>query len=128
MPRTHIVLVVDDDRDVRAYYADALEQAGHLVWQATNGADAFGRLQGGEVPCVVLADVRMPKMDGWDLSRAAGRDPQLASVPIVLVTADRLLSYTSPVLDKPMSPDELDALVERSCRLHRSSELGADEA
>lgn len=119
MSRIHSVLVVDDEPAVRALYADALEEAGHHVDVATDGVDALHRLRSGPVPCVVLADARMPHMDGWDLSRAIGRDPQLSSVPVVLLTSDRMLSFTSPARDKPFDPAELDALVERSCALHR---------
>ena len=61
----------------------------------------------------------MPRMDGFELSRAVRRDPQLSSVPVVLLTADRMLSFTSPARDKPFSSVELDALVQRSCCLHR---------
>jgi two-component system C4-dicarboxylate transport response regulator DctD len=63
--------------------------------------------------CVVLSDVRMPGKDGWDLQRELrGRDPEL---PVVLVTADRLLSIRGTVLDKPMAPDDIAALIRRSC-------------
>jgi CheY-like chemotaxis protein len=111
--------VVDDEVNVRDLYVDALEAAGHQVTVARDGVDALARLRGGSVPCVVLADVNMPRMDGWELSREAARDPQLSSVPIVMVTGNRMLSFTSPARDKPYSINELDALVQRSCRLHR---------
>lgn len=119
MGRAHSVLVVDDEVSVRDLYVDALEAAGHQVNVARDGIDALARLRGGSVPCVVLADVNMPRMDGWELSREAARDPQLSSVPIVMVTGNRMLSFTSPARDKPYSVSELDALVQRSCRLHR---------
>jgi len=119
MGRSHSVLVVDDEVNVRDLYVDALEAAGHQVTVARDGVDALARLRGGSVPCVVLADVNMPRMDGWELSREAARDPQLSSVPIVMVTGNRMLSFTSPARDKPYSINELDALVQRSCRLHR---------
>jgi CheY-like chemotaxis protein len=120
LARQHSVLVVDDDNNVRSLYADALSEAGHVVAVAVDGADALERLQGGAVPCVVLADVRMPRMDGWELSRAVAQDPQLASVPVVVVTGDKILSFSSPARDKPFSTVELDSLVQRSCSLHRS--------
>jgi CheY-like chemotaxis protein len=63
----------------------------------------------------------MPRMDGFELSRAVADDPQLASIPIVVLTGDRILSFTSPARDKPFSVAELDALVQRSCSLHRAS-------
>jgi len=122
MARRHSVLVVDDDDSVRSLYLDALSEAGHMVAVAIDGADALDRLQGGSVPCVVLTDARMPRMDGWELSRAVARDPELASIPVVVVTGDKILSFSSPARDKPFSVVELDAIVQRSCALHRTGE------
>jgi two-component system, chemotaxis family, sensor kinase CheA len=119
MAKRHSVLVVDDDRNVRSLYFDALNEAGHSVTVATDGLDALAQLRDGAMPCVVLADVRMPRMDGFELLRAVRQDPQLSSVPVVVVTGDRMLSFTSPARDKPFSPVELDSLVQRSCALHR---------
>jgi len=120
MAKRHSVLVVDDDDRVRSLYADALQEAGHMVAVAIDGVDALDRLQGGPIPCVVLTDVRMPRMDGWELSRAVARDPELATIPVVLVTGDKILSFSSPARDKPFSTVELDAIVQRSCSLHRA--------
>lgn len=119
MTRNHTVLVVDDEPSVRALYMDALVESGHRVEAVADGAEALARLRMGVVPCVVLSDVRMPRMDGWELSRAIADDPQLSSVPVVVLTGDRMLSFTSPARDKPFAATELDALVERSCLLHR---------
>lgn len=125
MTRNHTVLVVDDDPAVRDLYVDALAESGHRVEAVGDGVAALARLRRGEVPCVVLSDLRMPRMDGWELARAVADDPQLGSVPVVVLTGDRMLSFTSPARDKPSAADELDALVERSCRLHR---VGAEDA
>jgi CheY-like chemotaxis protein len=119
--KRHSVLVVDDEPNVRAFYADALEESGHSVSIASDGETALERLRAGSLPCVVLTDVRMPRMDGFELSRALADDPQLASIPIVVMTGDKILSFSSPARDKPFSVTELDALVQRSCNLHRSS-------
>jgi CheY-like chemotaxis protein len=119
MARIHSVLVVDDEPNVRALYVDALQEAGHRVEVAPDGVTALRRLRSGPIPCVVLTDVRMPHMDGWDLSREVARDPTLGSVPVVVLTGDRILSFTSPARDKPFDRAELDSLVRRSCRLHR---------
>jgi twitching motility two-component system response regulator PilH len=121
MARSHSVLVVDDEPSVRELYVDALAEAGHRVEAAGSGSDALDRLRHGGSPCVVLSDVRMPGMDGWDLAREVARDPQLNSIPVVVLTGDRMLSYTSPARDKPYAADELRMLVERSCRLHREA-------
>lgn len=119
MSRAHSVLVVDDEPSVRSLYVDALEGAGHRVEVAPDGVEALARLRDRSVPCVVLTDVRMPRMDGFELMRAVARDPQLAAIPVVVLTGDRILSFTSPARDKPFSVEELDALVQRSCALHR---------
>lgn len=119
MSRTHTVLVVDDESRVRDLYADVLGEAGHRVEVAVDGAAALDRLRHGPSPCVVLSDVRMPRMDGWDLARAVARDPALSSIPVVVLTGDRVLSFASPAGHKPFSLMELDSLVERSCRVHR---------
>jgi CheY-like chemotaxis protein len=121
MTKRHSVLVVDDEPRVRSLYVDALSEAGHRVTVATDGLDALAKLNDGAMPCVVLADVRMPRMDGFELERAVAQDPQLSSVPVVVLTGDRMLSFTSPARDKPFSLRELDALVQRSCELHRES-------
>src|SRR5918992_627477 len=116
--RQHQVLVVDDEPNVRALYVDALEELGHTVAIAVDGAAALEHLRTADHPCVVLTDLRMPRMDGFELRRAIERDPSLASIPIVVITGDRMLSFTSPARDKPFAPAELDALVQRSCTLH----------
>lgn len=121
MTKRHSVLVVDDDSHVRSLYVDALTEAGHSVALAVDGLDALTQLRDGSMPCVVLADARMPRLDGFELLRAVRQDPQLSSVPVVVLTGDRMLSFTSPARDKPFSPVELDALVQRSCALHRGS-------
>jgi CheY-like chemotaxis protein len=119
--KRHSVLVVDDEPSVRSLFEEALAESGHHVSVACDGADALNQLRDGRVPCVVLTDVRMPRMDGFELSRAVASDPQLASVPIVVLTGDRILSFSSPARDKPFSVTELDALVQRSCSLHRAA-------
>jgi CheY-like chemotaxis protein len=127
-PRSHSILVVDDDSMVLSLYVDALAESGHRVHVAPDGAEALQRLRTGPLPCVVLADVRMPRMDGFELSSAIAADPQLATVPVVTLTADRMLSFTSPARDKPFDANELDALVQRSCRYHRSADEGVGAA
>ena len=118
------MLVVDDEPSVRDLYVDALEESGHRVAVANDGVAALQKLRSEPIPCVVLTDVRMPYMDGWDLSREVARDPQLSSLPVVVLTGDRMLSLTSPARDKPFDAPELNALVQRSCQLHRAGSAG----
>ena len=117
MTHRHVVLVVDDERDVRDLFADTLRENGHLVEDARDGDEAIRMIEDGLRPCLVLSDVLMPRTDGWDLSRALNK--QVPGLPVVLVTGDRLLSIRAPVLDKPASPDELESLIRSYCQVAR---------
>ena len=82
------VFIVDDDNDVRNALAELLEAEGFSVDGAANGREALVRLRsGGAHPAVILLDLMMPGMDGWDFRTEQMRDPDLASVPVVIVSA-----------------------------------------
>jgi FixJ family two-component response regulator len=109
----HFVIVVDDDVNVRRLFNDALAAAGMRVHATASAEDALRQADAYRDACLVLADVRMPGMDGWDLERELRRlSPRL---PVVLVTADRLLSIRGTVRDKPVSADDIAAMVRTSC-------------
>lgn len=127
MTHRHVVLVVDDERDVRDLFADTLRESGHIVEDARDGDEAISLIDDGLRPCLVLSDVLMPRLDGWDLSRTLGK--RLPDLPVVLVTGDRLLSIRAPVLDKPASPDELESIIRSYCRAgDGSSSVAAEDA
>ena len=82
------ILIVDDDNDVRSALSELLEEEGFSVKGAPNGREALALLRGGTVhPAVILLDLMMPGMDGWDFRSEQMRDPQLAAVPVVIVSA-----------------------------------------
>ena len=126
MIHRHIILVVDDERDVRDLFADTLRENGHHVEDARDGDEALRLIDDGLRPCLVLSDVMMPRMDGWDLNRALSK--RFPDLPVVLVTGDRLLSIRAPVRDKPASPDELEAMIRAYCPLSGSDDAGAASA
>ena len=81
------VLIVEDDEDVRGALSAFLEGEGYRVLEASDGAEALTRLRAEHV-CVVLLDLWMPGMDGWEFRAEQLRDAALASVPVVVITAD----------------------------------------
>jgi CheY-like chemotaxis protein len=82
------ILIVDDDNEVRSALSEMLEEEGFSVEGAPNGREALARLRGGTVhPAVILLDLMMPGMDGWDFRSEQMRDPRLAQVPVVIVSA-----------------------------------------
>jgi CheY-like chemotaxis protein len=82
-----VVLVVDDDADIRDALRDVLEQAGYSVAEAANGELALTYLEHHPPPAAILLDLFMPVMDGWELARRLASAPELALVPILVVTA-----------------------------------------
>ena len=81
------VLVIEDDTDVRTALADLLSAEGYVVSVTADGGEALQTLRGGLRPSVIVLDLMMPNVDGWDFRRAQLEDPALAEIPVVLLTA-----------------------------------------
>ena len=118
------VLVIDDDADLRESIGAALTAAGFAFDTASDGVDALRRLRGGTQPCVVLLDLMMPRMSGFEVRSAMKADPALASIPVVVVTgagplADRhAAALEAQILRKPVQLRDLLDAVTRHCRGH----------
>jgi CheY-like chemotaxis protein len=80
------VLVVEDDDDIRECLADVLAEEGYAVETAQNGREALERLQRFR-PCVILLDLMMPVMDGWELLAELRNDGDWSTLPVVAVSA-----------------------------------------
>jgi CheY-like chemotaxis protein len=81
------VLVVDDDWQTRYALRLALEAAGYGVLEAPNGEEALALLRRGPPPAVILLDMVMPVMNGWEFRQEQVRDPLLAAIPVVVFSA-----------------------------------------
>jgi len=118
------VMVVEDDFAVREALHDLLEEQGYHVVRAANGLEALAQLRGGPVPGVILLDLMMPVMNGWELLGVLHDDPALASIPVVVISADHRLEERSRTLaasghlSKPFELGALLAAVDRHC--HRT--------
>jgi two-component system chemotaxis response regulator CheY len=112
------VLVVEDDDILREAVADAIADAGYHVIQAENGRVALDKMRE-ESPCLVLLDLMMPVMDGWEVVAEMDGDPALAKVPVCIVTAqDRMQPpRTACLLKKPIGLTELLDTVGQYCKL-----------
>ncbi|RME88139.1 MAG: response regulator [Anaerolineae bacterium] len=108
------ILIAEDERDIRDLVAFTLRFAGYQVVAAANGEEAL-ELTRDEAPDLVLLDVRMPRMTGYDVCRAIKSDPQLKDIPVVFLSAKGQESEIRAGLDagaeeyllKPFAPDEL---------------------
>jgi CheY-like chemotaxis protein len=115
------VLIVDDDGDICALLDIALTTRGYRVAIARNGSDALAMMAPGQtLPSVIVADLHMPVMDGWQFLTALAGDPRLASVPVIVLTAADDPSKTAPrpstTLIKPISIEDLAAAITAAAR------------
>jgi CheY-like chemotaxis protein len=80
------VLIIEDDEGVRTAMAEILAFEGHFVAEAENGIQAL-RIAREQRPDLILLDLMMPTMDGWAFRAAQQADPELAGIPVVVVSA-----------------------------------------
>jgi CheY-like chemotaxis protein len=118
--RNFTVLVVDDDPNIRRMIVAALKREGYDFLEAPNGRDALDAMRG-EHPDVVVLDLMMPVLSGWDVLRERDADPDLKSIPVIIISANRDPEVATAVnlgicafLPKPFDIGTLSALV-RSC-------------
>lgn len=116
------VLVVDDDESLRETLCMILEDEGYGVATAANGQEALTQLRSRPPPCVILLDLMMPVMSGWDFRRQQQRDPALAAIPVVVVSAvsdsaDRVAALDAAAyFQKPVDLDALLSTLASHCR------------
>jgi CheY-like chemotaxis protein len=114
---THTVLVVEDEQDLREMMRDALELNGYTVVTANHGQDALGKLASIEHLCLVILDLLMPVMNGWDFLDRMRQRSELASVPVVVHTsaAGQAPAGVTHVIQKPLKFDRLLSIVREYC-------------
>ena len=116
---TQTVLLVEDDPDTLATVAESLEESGYRTARAANGAEALAMLRSSPLPALILLDLIMPVMGGLKFLEHFDKDPNLARVPIVVLSASGGQAATSrPLLSKPVSLTTLLNVVEQYCTAH----------
>lgn len=126
------VLVVDDDPSIRRMIVAALRRDGYVFSEAANGKEALDLMREHH-PSVVVLDLMMPMVSGWDVLRERAAAPELLSIPVIVVSANRGPELASAMdkgicafLPKPFDISVLSSLV-RSCVLpHRPDQNAAN--
>ena len=105
------ILVVDDDADLRETVEQVLYDGGYGVTSVASGQAALDRLKAGARPSLILLDLMMPEMNGWQFLERAQADAMLDAIPVVIMTARRGTDLPSApstqVLHKPFDSTEL---------------------
>jgi two-component system, OmpR family, alkaline phosphatase synthesis response regulator PhoP len=115
-----LILIADDSRTIVSMVASRLERSGYEVVTTANGEDALQLAQERE-PVLVILDVEMPKLDGYEVTRRLRANEATSALPIILLTSHddesaQATGYEAGATDyitKPFSPQELQAAVER---------------
>jgi CheY-like chemotaxis protein len=120
------ILVVDDDAELNASIRHALQAEGYDVVTAVNGRDALNQLKNpATYPSVIVLDLMMPIMNGWQVLDIIARDRSLQKIPIILTSAyfgDGFVGDPYTMLPKPFSLDTLLGLVAHHCREKAAAE------
>ena len=123
-----LVLVVEDYQDAREMYAAYLQFSGFDVAEAGNGIEAIEKTQE-LLPDIVLMDLALPRMDGWEATRRLKNDPRTRHIPIVALTGHALAGHAEGAREagcdafvtKPCLPDALVAEIKRLLDAHRAN-------
>lgn len=110
--------MVDDDDDIRDAICDLLSQNGYQVAAARDGSEAFDALaQMQHLPDVVLLDLMMPVMNGWEVLEVLKSDNKLAEIPVIIVTAhaNAHVPEADALIHKPFSAERLLATLGEQC-------------
>jgi CheY-like chemotaxis protein len=106
------ILVVEDDANARAVLIELLELNGYSAAPAANGREALERLRYAPLPALIILDLMMPEMDGWEFRRRQVSDRRLARVPVLVVSAAEQPEIdANGILTKPIDIDYLLRLV-----------------
>jgi CheY-like chemotaxis protein len=81
------VMIVDDDPDILLTVKQILEADGHKVYAFEDGLDMLKELEQGVIPSLIILDIMMPVMSGWEIHRRLGENPRWKKIPVVFLTA-----------------------------------------
>jgi CheY-like chemotaxis protein len=133
MSQQPLVLVVDDFQDNREMYAEFLAYQGFRVIQAANGLEALDQAFTNH-PDIIIMDLSLPVMDGWEATRRLKADQRTNAIPVVALTGHAMQGHSKGAIEagcdsfvaKPCLPDQLVAEIRKMLSNPRSSALKAE--
>ena len=121
------VLIVEDNQDIREALREVVTFEGYRVIEAENGRVALDLLNSGAIsePCLILLDLLMPEMNGWEFMELRRENDAIASIPTIIITAMKegvLPQGAVKVIQKPIDLAELIAAIDGFCSQHKMEE------
>lgn len=116
------ILVIEDDNAIRAFLIEILEEEGYQAVGYSDGYAALQYLKSNQQPQLIVLDLMMPRMNGWQFRQAQLADPAIAKIPVVVLSAraDLVQQHNdlkaNSYLPKPIDYDQLLSLVQRYCQ------------
>ena len=109
------ILLVDDDVAATDSLTEILTGEGYTVTTAKNGKEALKHLRGAQLPRLIILDLFMPEMDGWEFRRAQLKDAKLRDIPVVVTTGASVYAGidANVIVHKPLEVARFISLVER---------------
>jgi CheY-like chemotaxis protein len=121
-PEGRSILIVEDDLDLREALSEVLRDEGYTVAMAADGREALDHLRRQSRPSLILLDLTMPVMNGWQFRAEQRQDPDLSGIPVVVLSAGERLAEQVALLGitdyvrKPIELGQLLRLIERYCQ------------
>jgi CheY-like chemotaxis protein len=113
------IMIVDDDKDILLCVKQILERNGYKVYSFDNGRDFLKALENGKKPTLILLDIMMPEMSGWDIRRRLEENPSWNRIPVVFMTAranetseEMYERYGVGYIKKPFAVDDFKEIIE----------------
>jgi CheY-like chemotaxis protein len=121
VPDERSILIVEDDMDLREALSEVLRDEGYSVAMAADGREALDRLRRQSPPSLILLDLTMPVMNGWQFRAEQRQDPALSGIPVVVLSAGDYRAEqmgqlgVTDYLRKPIELSRLLRMIERYC-------------
>ncbi len=115
------IMIVEDDKDLRDMLELTLSSQGYTIVTATNGMEALEKLHGPETPALILLDLMMPLLNGFDFCHARRMDPKLKQIPVVVLSGASNFRQWETILkadgylSKPLRIERLLEMVDELC-------------
>jgi CheY-like chemotaxis protein len=115
MSKGSYILLIDDDPDLRQCLVDVLEDEGYEIRTAWSGREALSLLEteAQSPPSLILLDLMMPDLNGWQFHEQQQKNPRLAAIPVLVVTASRGFGTKLPGSDVLLKPFSVESVLEK---------------